>query len=106
MQLLVREALVRVHTRSSRAPVRTLKPFVSSESGARTQETEVVGAGELGQAEGVEGVGLPASDPKAWSGGLQPVGMYRKHHESRLQQTPHQNAVRTLDRDALHAQLA
>lgn len=65
----------------------------------------VVGASQLGQAEGVEGVGLSTSGPEAWAGGFQAVGMDRKHRETLFQQTPHQNAVRALDREALHAQL-
>ena len=39
--------------------------------GSENPEAVVIGAGELGQAEGVEGVGLPASGPEARAGGFQ-----------------------------------
>ncbi len=66
-------------------------------------EAAVVDTGQLGQAEGVEGIRLAADGRKARAGGLQPVGVDREHHEARFQQTPHQNAVWTLDRNTLYA---
>jgi hypothetical protein len=58
----------------------------------------VVGAGELGQAEGVEGIGLAARGPKARTGGLQLVGMDGQHRETGLQQALDQEPVGPLDR--------
>ncbi len=49
-------------------------------------ETMTVGAGELGQDEGVEGVGFAAGGPEARTGGLHLVGMDRGHRQARLQQ--------------------
>lgn len=65
----------------------------------------VVGASELGQDESVEGIGLTACGPKARSGSLQLVGMYREHRESRFEHTFDQEAVGSLDRHALDTRL-
>jgi hypothetical protein len=73
--------------------------------GHQHSETMVVGAGKLGQTEGVEGVGLSAGGTEARPGGLQLVGMDREHHEACFQQTLDQNTIRTFDGDAFHLKL-
>jgi hypothetical protein len=71
--------------------------------GDECAEAVVIGAGQLGQAQGVEGVGFAACGPKARTGGLELVGVDGQHHEACLQQALDQYPLRALDRNPLDA---
>jgi hypothetical protein len=63
----------------------------------------VVGAGQFGQREGVEGIGLAAGGPKAGTGGLKLVGVDGQHDEAGFQQSLDQHALRPFDGHPLDA---
>lgn len=75
--------------------------FVSSESGVReSAESVVVRAGQLGQAESVEGVGLATRGSEPGTGGLRLVGVYSHLRQPRFQQVLDQHALGALDGDS------
>jgi hypothetical protein len=64
----------------------------------------MIGSGELAEDERVEAIRLATGRAKAWPSRGDLVGMQREHPQPGIEQALDENAVGTLDRDALHVQ--